>query len=198
LELPDNESQIIYVVGGGPSLKGFDWERLKDKYVIAVNRSYQKIPWAQIVYFTDKRFFGWFPDLISHKGLKISGGKVGHPDIINYRFTGAGGIDLNSGCLRHGNNSGYAAINLAIQFGAKIVILLGFDMEIKETSHWHEGYSITTRPHAYDKMIPHFDSLAEQAKKLGVTILNASPESRLEAFPKITLEQALLCSNPSA
>jgi len=195
LELPDNESQIIYVVGGGPSLKGFDWERLRDKYVIVVCRAYQKVPWAKILYFTDKRFFEWYPDLISFKGIKVSGGKTEHPDIINYRFTGADGIELIKGRLRHGNNSGYAAINLAIQCGAKTIILLGFDMG---GGHWHQEHPIPTRPHVYNKMIPHFDSLAEQAKKLGVTILNASPESRLEAFPKITLEQALLCSNPSA
>ena len=37
-----------FVVGGGPSLRGFDWDRLAGERVIAVNRAYEVLPKAII------------------------------------------------------------------------------------------------------------------------------------------------------
>ena len=47
------ENQEVFIIGGGPSLKGFDFARLKDKTCVAVNLSFRYVPWAKLVVFLD-------------------------------------------------------------------------------------------------------------------------------------------------
>jgi hypothetical protein len=42
-----------------------------------------------------------------------------------------------------------------------------------------------------DKFLPGFKQLYSEIRNKGIKILNASPHSKLNVFPKITLEQAL-------
>jgi len=190
-----NDERVIYIAGGGPSLKGYDWDLLKNKRIIAVNRSYEVIPRAEVVYFTDKRFFNWHKNgLIAHSGVKITGDKnVDHPDIQNYKLTGCKGIDLGHMQLKHGNNSGYAAMNLAVHLGARIIVLLGFDMKFNgKESHWHDGYPVASRPKQYKNMLPCFKSMAEKLDSMGIVVLNACEDSELKEFYKTPLGGAHL------
>jgi len=190
-----NDERVIYIAGGGPSLKGYNWNLLKDKRIIAVNRSYEVIPWAEVVYFTDKRFFDWHKDgLIKHNGVKITGDKhIDHPDVQNYRLTGCKGIDLGHMRLKHGNNSGYAAMNLAVHLGARIIVLLGFDMKFSgEESHWHNGYPVASRPKQYKNMLSCFKSIAVGLNNRGITVFNACEDSELKEFYKTPLDKAHL------
>lgn len=190
-----HDERVIYVVGGGPSLKGYDWSLLRGKRVIAVNRSYEVIPWAEIVYFTDGRFFNWHKDgLLKHAGVKITGSKhVDHPEVVNYKLTGCKGLDLGDKQLKHGNNSGHAAINLAVHMGAKLIILLGFDMKFDGgESHWHDGYSIVNRPKQYEKMTSCFGPIAKELDSMGILVFNACEDSMLREFYRIPLNMAHL------
>ena len=62
-----------------------------------------------------------------------------------------------------------------------------------EITHFHEGYPTRgTGDRMYiDKFLPGFESLAAGLKQKGITVLNASSYSRLDVFPKITLDKAL-------
>ena len=108
-----------------------------------------------------------------------------------YKLTGHKVLDMKPGHLKSGNNSGYAAINLAIHMGAKVVILLGFDMKFDAAgSHWHEGHKIANRERQFSKMLPFFDTLPVELKRVGVSVINACEDSRIDVFPKIRLECA--------
>jgi hypothetical protein len=185
----------IYIVGGGPSLKGFDFNRLKDKTVIAVNKAFLQLPFAQVLYWSDTRFFEWHSKEIEFfKGIKVTcRPQPKRSDVINLLNTGKTGLETMSYGLRDGGNSGYAAINLAYHLGAKRVVLLGFDMQTngKET-HWHDGYSSTADTGTMERlMIPNFDTLVEPLEKRKVKVYNASPISKLACFDKISIEEAL-------
>lgn len=182
----------IYVVAGGPSLTGYDWSKLRDKRVIAVNRSYEVLPYAEIVYFSDKRFFHWHEKgLIAHSAVKVTGAKLEHPEVDNVSFSGRGGLSTVPGVLRSGNCSGYAAINLAIQMGATSIVLLGFDMKFSAgDSHWHDGHPIPNKERQFKKMLPFFETMLRTSRALNVSIINACPESAITCFQKIQLEQA--------
>ena len=95
--------------------------------------------------------------------------------------------------IRDGGNSGYAAINLAYHLGAKTIILLGFDMyTVGKDTHWHDGYTSTANTEVMSKlMVPNFDTLINPLDKRKVKVYNASPNSRLECFTKITIEESL-------
>lgn len=185
----------IYIVGGGPSLKGFDFNRLKDKTVIAVNKAFFHLPFAQVLYWSDTRFYEWHGKEVDlFKGIKVTcRSQPKKADIINLINTGKNGLETMAYGLRDGGNSGYAAINLAYHLGAKRIVLLGFDMQTngKET-HWHDGYSSTANTETMARlMLPNFDTLLEPLDKRKVKVYNASQASAITCFPKISLEEAL-------
>jgi len=195
MELYDDE-RVIYIAGGGPSLKGYNWDLLKGKRIIAINRAYEVIPWAEIVYFSDVRFFDWHKEgLLKHAGIKASGNKhVDHPEVEKYKFTGCKGIDLGHMKLKHGNNSGYAAMNLAVHLGARMIVLLGFDMKFSKTNtaNWHNGYPVASRLTQYEKMLPYFESMREALDERGISALNACEDSAINVFYRTPLDKAHL------
>jgi len=191
------EGETVYIIGGGPSLKNFDFRRLVGCKTIAINKAVLFHPSADILYWTDGRFYTWYKNEVdNYRGLKfaLKPGSQYTRDINVLRKGKPYGLEEDPEVLAHGFNSGYAAINLAYHLGAKRIILLGFDManDGKET-HFHDGYP--ARPsgdHIYqDKFLPGFKQLNSEITSKGVLVLNASPYSRLTVFPKITLEQAL-------
>jgi len=185
----------IYIVGGGSSLKGFDFEKLKDKTVIAINKAFLHIPFAQVLYWSDTRFFEWYEkEIEKFKGIKVTcRPQPKRNDIINLLNTGKNGLETMSYGIRDGGNSGYAAINLAYHLGAKTIILLGFDMyTVGKDTHWHDGYTSTANTEVMSKlMVPNFDTLINPLDKRKVKVYNASPNSKLECFTKITIEESL-------
>jgi hypothetical protein len=191
------EGETIYIIGGGPSLKNFDFRQLRGARTIAINKAILFHPGADVLYWTDIRFYTWYKNEIdNYKGLKftIKGGSQYTNDIKVLKKGKAYGLETDNQTLAHGNNSGYAAINLAYHLGARRVILLGFDMASDGVdSHFHDGYPTKSpQDRMYqDKFIPGFKQLNSELRDSGVMVLNASPYSKLTVFPKITLEQAL-------
>ncbi len=184
---------IIYIVGGGPSLKGYDWNLLVGKRIIAINRAFQVLPNAEYVYFSDVRFFDWYKEsLLQHKGLKITGGKIDHPAVVKYKFTGISGLDTRPGHLKSGNNSLYAAMNLAYHLGVNTIVLLGLDMCFSATreTHWHSGYITVNMVRQFPKMKPFFVTIAGPLEDRRISVLNANMDSEITCFEKIPLGEA--------
>ena len=49
--------ETVFIVGGGPSVLGVDLEALRGRRVIAINSSVYAVPWADILYFGDWRWW---------------------------------------------------------------------------------------------------------------------------------------------
>lgn len=183
-----------FIVAGGPSLKGFDWSLLDGKFVIAINRSYEVLPNAQIIYFTDDDWWKTHKEkLLQHAGAKYKGSLpnkfIKHPQVKEYTLSGPHHLDMTPGHLRHGHNSTYAAVNLAVQLGFKKIYLLGVDMKWgqkgnKATSHWHDGHRRTDPESVYKKMMECFATMATPLKTHKVEVINLNPDSGLTVFPK--------------
>lgn len=189
-----------YIAGGGPSLKGFDWSILDDKFVIAINRSYEVLPYAQILYFTDQDYWDAHKEKMrAHSGTLVRGVlKLGKSDkdITEYYLSGAQGLETTPGSLKHGSNSPYAATNLAVQLGFKKIYLLGIDMKWgkkgdKSTSHWHSGHKRIDGESVFKKMIANWQTMKQPLKELGVEIINVNtPEQTdLKVFPIKSFEE---------
>jgi hypothetical protein len=189
--------ETVYIIGGGPSLIGFDWNRLIGKKTIAINKAILSYPKADVLYWTDSRVYGWYKkEIDSFKGLKYSiRNHASYPADINIlRKSNKFGLEEAKDALCHGNNSGYAAINLAYLLGVKRIVLLGYDMHNDgKRSHYHEGYPVpATGDNIYrDQFVPGFEILADLLKQKKVEVYNASTTSSLRVWPKITFEQAL-------
>lgn len=98
------------------------------------------------------------------------------------------------GAIGAGGNSGFQALNLAVQFGAMRILLVGFDMHMAAGVHWHgdHGKGLNNpRDHNFMKWRRTFDKAARTIRDIGVDVVNASLDSALTAFPKMTVEQAM-------
>ncbi len=190
------EGGAAYLIGGGPSLKGFDWNKLKGKRVIAINRAHEVVPDADVLYWTDAQFYRWYQkEIEAFKGLKVASKPCGtdKSDIIVLRGLNTRSIDLRPGYICHGNNSGYGAINLAMKLGAKRIYLLGYDMSSDVgATHWHNGYARKHNHNIYKRLFAYFEALKNMLPQLEVEVWNANPDSRLNVLQKCTLESALL------
>lgn len=84
-------------------------------------------------------------------------------------------------------------MNLAYLFGARKIILLGFDMQSADgKSHWHGDHpGPLNRSSAFKTWIKNFDILARDLRDAGVDVVNATRVTALNCFQKANLEDAL-------
>jgi len=173
---------------------------LHDKHIIGVNNVYMLGDWVDSVFFGD---CAWYLvhrlNLAKFAGLKVTccprfadkpeqrceGIKYLAKDGKRY------GISDNPTKVSWNHNSGAAAISLAVHFGVKRIILLGFDMCLGDKgSHWHGSHG-NKKPPPFARHLKGFPAIAEDAKKIGVEVLNTSPMSTIEVFPKVSIKELL-------
>ena len=179
---------------------GFDFERLRGRRVIAINRSFRSAPWADVLYFCDGY---WWTGVDSPEARRTFEGKyivtiakgVRDPIVKVLGNSGRHELSRDPSVLGHGTNSGFQAINLAYHFGVSRIILLGFDMKIAPgLTHHHGGYGAPEAivSHALTKqMLPRFDALVGPLALAGIEVLNACPDSALECWSRVSREFAL-------
>ncbi len=202
-----------YVVGGGPSLDGFDFSRLQGRRTIAVNIAFYYFE-PTVIFSMDTRCLNWilggfyepkYPGLLE-KFKKTAAYKTWLitytaqlPDPIFvvkvFKNYDAGlrefSWDLNDG-LCHGNNSGFAAFNLAVVLGADPIYLLGFDMKHKDgKSHFHAGHPIPQAEEKAKSYAAPFEKIAPELERRGRRIINLNPDSGLRCFEFQKPEEAL-------
>ena len=193
--LTDGEwaDQPCFVIGGGESLKGFDFNRLWGAgRVIAINRAFESVPFADIVFFMDEPYYrdilkGKFGPEVINKWRSFWGRKVflnlSHyqmpADIISVPSLGFFGPQrpIREG-LYHGNNSGAGAIGLACALGANPIYLLGFDCQ---GAHFHDGYGGETGERIGKIFADSFEELARYT--ISHRIINLNSQSASRAFP---------------
>lgn len=189
------ENKSCYIIGGGPSLRDYDFSWLANKNTICVNASFLHVPNPSVIYWSDSYFYDRFANrLINYSCYKVTNKpKKLYDNVYVYRNTGIIGLETDPTGLKSGNNSGYAAINLAFHLGAKTIYLLGYDMDnMGHYRHFHKEYIYSNHVdhNLYkDRMIPHFSSLVEPLKERGVEVINANMNSKLECFTKIPLHR---------
>jgi len=198
-----------FIIGGGPSLCDFNWSNLDGKFNIAINRAYEVLPNAQIVYFTDDDYYQRHKvAMLEHSGKKYRGRLarrpvIKEPEVLELQLQQrAWGWSDTFGELYHGSNSTYACIQVAAQLGFNKIYLLGIDMKhqgkyIKQkgknkgVTHWHTGHRRTDPAHAYKMMMGHYQKMVPEAKKRGIEIINVNtPEgTNMKLFPIKSFEQ---------
>jgi hypothetical protein len=205
--------QTVAIIGGGPSVTQAQVDYLKGRCrVIAVNDAYLLCPWADVLYFCDDRWWGWHhkrPEYQAFAGIKVTleNPRVCQlePGVKPIRNMGREGLWPGRNGVMTGANSGYQGINLAVHFGAKRILLIGFDMHMRGgKSHWFGKHPINhptktdNVPGDYSNtMLPNFPTLLDPLKQLGVEVINCTPGSALTCFPMMSLEDAL-CHAPAA
>jgi hypothetical protein len=189
--------ETVIVIASGPSLTQTDVDACRGRRVIAVKDAIRLAPWADALYFAGVGVGTWwttYRDLIrSFDGLKFTLEPKAEALAPVLRNTGMLGLETDPTGLRHGRNSGYQAVNVAVHFGARRIVLLGFDMQRddKQRSHFFGEHAYQTVPSHYDMFTRCFDSMIEPLQALGVEVLNATRATALRCFPCVDLTEAL-------
>jgi hypothetical protein len=197
-------NSTIFILGGGPSLptilNGYEIHAP----VIGVNDAFRFGPWTDVCWFGDARWYWWNKnDLSTFKGLKVTCNRridksptvEKEDDVHIIRFSNSErGICQRKDIVCFNSSSGASAINLAYHFGANRIVLVGFDMcRIDGKSNWRP-HPVPKSDKPYTNLLRPFKHIASDAKKIGLEILNATPESQLKEFPFVSFKDALCLS----
>lgn len=102
------------------------------------------------------------------------------------------GITSKKDFVSWNGSSGACAINLAYHMGAKTIVLLGFDMRrVDGEKNWHSDHKEHLKADPFSRHLKAFPVIKKDALLLGLTILNATPESAIKQFPFVSLEEVL-------
>lgn len=186
-------------VASGPSLTIEDVDACRGAVdaIVAINDAARLwVPDATVAYSSDQRWWPYYHGLPDFAGLKFSIAPVTMPREAGVQIlsnTGDGGIETEPTGLRTGRNSGYAAINLAVHLGAVKVLLLGYDMQrTGGKGHFFGEHPDRLRSDPpFGSYVAMFRTAVAPLKQLGVTVLNCSRESAVDAFPRVSLAEAL-------
>lgn len=94
--------------------------------------------------------------------------------------------------FKHGGNSGAGAVSLAAHFGARRIILLGYDCKYGANGarHWHGDHPAELRnATSLPKWRGQFSEIAGHL--VGVEVVNATRDTALTVWPRVSLEEAL-------
>lgn len=193
----------VVCLGSGPSLAPADIEACRGRArVIAIKDTYQLAPWADALYCGDEIWWQRHGEATrTFAGLRF--GLVSPQERrwvelldsleVHRLLLGSGsGLDADPRRLALGGHSGFQALNLAYHLGARSIVLLGYDMQPAADGRVHffgnHDYSKKKPPYEW---IANFASLAEPLQRHGIRVVNASRETALTVFPRVSLEEAL-------
>jgi hypothetical protein len=196
---PDWSNEVCIIVASGPSAKDHQFEdyRGRAKFIV-VNNSWKLVPWADVLIGADGGWWQRYKGVPGFTGIKVT------LDVSVSRQFDLELIKLvkhvqslstdKPGVVGMGGNSGFYALNLAVQFGCKKIILVGFDMHLKNGMHWHGPHEKGLNnpiQHRIQKWRAALDNEASNLRRMGVEVINASETSALTAYPKMTVHEAL-------
>ena len=157
------------------------------------------MPWADVLYGCDAKWWNSHDGCADFTGDKwsthskhsCSDDKIETAEKYGLRLVkgvAGAGFSTDSSVIHYGDNSGFQALNLAILLGSPYIVLVGFDMRhVSGKSHFFGDHPQGLfQRQEYQSFAKKFDKAPD-----GVTIINATPDSALRAYPMMDLELAL-------
>jgi hypothetical protein len=188
---------LVIVAATGPSLTPEIAEQCRGHRTIAVSDAYRLMPWADVLYSCDLKWWRLHDGCKAFQGERWSTHDSGNNDKREaVRLYGVRVVEgqpgdkfsTNPALIHYGNNSGFQAVNFAILSGARRIVMVGFDMKGR---HFFGDHPKPLRnPSSYNSFMKAF-ATAATAMPAGVQIINATRGSALTCFPMMPLGAAL-------
>lgn len=198
----------VAIVAGGPSLKDFDFERLRGLHVLAVKGSIFDIPWADAGFGADVQRFQEWQDKLAGLPTRVYWSvwpdkvkAMPAADNITYleRVEGAE-ISTDPGKIFDGGTSGFGALQIAALKKATRIGLFGFDYNApafgadpKDFRHNDKHYTKKRQQEAasWAMWAGYFDKVEWVFRQRNINVVNACPMSSVNAFQKVTIDDAV-------
>lgn len=197
-----------FLIGGGPSLKTFDWSLLEGEFTVAINRAAVRVPTPErSIFFTeDYRHIDEYRDEMKDwPGIKLfhcgDARQHDHEDVYTYVCNHDKWPvteqrnwkkSLKDGLI-HAYSSALSAMNLIDILEPDIVGLLGLDMDTpgEQVENFHDDYPKDWHPPA--SQLVRFQEEIERIAPFHMrsTVINLSEESQLRAWQKLRTETFL-------
>jgi len=197
---PEWQGETVFLVAGGPSVTQAHVDRLKGYRVVVVNSSFEKAPWADLLFYADKRW--WHPNAAKvrrmFKGRVITCRRFKDKEVVPPGVL-AIGKSRDRFCERP--NEVYldktvvtGALNLMMHLGVACVGMLGVDQQRDPRTkrmHHHEEYTFALGAKVFEFQSKQLRAVAEPLARAGMKVINLSPDSKVDWWPRMTLEDLL-------
>lgn len=200
---PDWRGDKCVIVAGGPSAGEQDYELVHETgaKTIVINNAHKLVPWADVLFACDLAWWKRYGPALVFDGLRLSTDKNSceprQPWGVQQVMLDRPSDKLNLArynCVGWGGNSGFQALNLAVQFGCHKIILVGYDMTTRHGLHWHgphpTGMNNPTEINV-QRWRRAIDAAADDLEPLGIEVINTSEISALTRYSKMSLREAL-------
>jgi hypothetical protein len=197
--------ETVYVIGGGPSFEAVNPDRLRGRNIVVVNTSWTRVPFADVLFFGDDRWWRHWKAKVSANfaGRIVSTTHVSDIRVSKLRNTAARrglakkppfllSADPMSVPMRR--TSLAPAINVAAHLLGMSgrIVLMGADGKMTgKQSHHHAPHPWPVRPGCWDIQRRDLAELAPQLSGRGIEIVNASPGSAWDIWPVVSPDEVL-------
>lgn len=193
------------IIASGPSLSDAQLHEVMlataagRAHAIAVNNTCGRATWADCAYFGDYLALREYVPKLRYPAGPFRGewwtqDKAGAERWGLRLVASANRPGLGAAVAVQVHALGAQAINLATLFGARRVLLLGFDMKPGPAGqkHWFGSHPVPlVQDLLFDEWIHKFKAIADDARAMGVEIVNCTPGSALPYFRGARIEEEL-------
>lgn len=198
---PDWRGKAVALIASGPSTKAANLNALRGRLpVLAIKKNIELCPWADVVYGCDAPWWHSVRGLPEYRGIKISQAQALVSKFADIKIAK---VEPKSNdilvdepmTIGAGGNSGFQAVNLAVQFGASRILLVGYDMGDRGGIHWYgrNNWMNANNPNEnnFRRWRAAFENAAVFLRGAGVDVVNVSNATTLRCFRKQSLEQTI-------
>jgi hypothetical protein len=191
------DDKPVAIVGGGPSLVDFDFERLRGgAHVLAIKSAIVNMPWADACFGMGD--FNLWRDKLEGGQSRVYwlAAEPERPMAKNVTFLKRlDGQDVSEDPseVYGGGTSGFGSMQVCLHKRARLIVLFGFDYD---GTYDNGSDKLTQKKRAlseanWGKWARHFDIYVPHLNRLGISVVNACPTSSISCFQKVTLDDGV-------
>jgi hypothetical protein len=188
--------ETVFILAGGPSLRGFDAAVLAGRRVVAIKESALLAPSADVLIFVDAPWYDRERALIEGFAGAVVTTATNAATNTRVRLMRRGGPDGLADApdtLNYSYTTVQAALNFVAHTGAGRGVLLGLDAGYQPggPARHHDRNPTPPPPDQFARQAAALATLVAPLAAAGVEILNATPGSRLDLWPRVDLNDVI-------
>lgn len=188
--------ETIFIVAGGLSVERQNLGLLRDRRVIAINSSYEKVPWAPYLFTMDGRWLRYHEHHLRHFAGKVvtNSASAFWKGMLALNRISPPGLSMEPNSVSGLRTSLHGAINMAIHLngatrdlpGPRKIVVLGADgggVQYAGRTHHHSAHPWYHKKNCWEEQLADLKTIVEPLRDLKVTVLNCSPGTAWPIWP---------------